>query len=63
MLFEKIKTLAEKKGMTIREVERQAGLENGAIGKWRTSTPRFDNIVSVATVLEVSVNEFVEAVK
>lgn len=59
MIFQKIKELADGKNMSIRELERLAGLENGTIGKWRNSIPRFDNIASVASVLEVPLETFV----
>lgn len=59
MIFQKIKELADRKNMSIRELERLAGLENGTIGKWRNSIPRFDNIASVASVLEVPLETFI----
>lgn len=60
MTFEKVKNLVEKKGMSIRELERQAGLSNGAISKWKKSNPNVDSLKSVATVLEVKVDELLE---
>ncbi len=57
MTFEKVKILAEKKGMSIRELERQAGLSNGAISKWRKSNPNVDSLKAVAVVLKVKVDK------
>lgn len=57
MTFEKVKILAEKKGMSIRELERQAGLSNGAISKWKKSNPNVDSLKAVAVVLKVKVDK------
>ena len=48
MIFDNVKRLAEKQGLSIREVERRAGLENGAISKWVGNTsPRLENALKV----------------
>lgn len=60
MTFEKVKILAEKKGMSIRELERQAGLSNGAISKWKKSNPNVDSLKAVANVLKVKVDKLLE---
>lgn len=58
MIFENVKRLAESQGLSIREVERRAGLENGAISKWVGDTsPRLENAMKVADVLGVDVKE------
>ena len=45
-------------GLSIREVEKRAGLENGAISKWTgTTSPRLENALNVASVLGVDVKE------
>lgn len=55
-VFNQIKTEADKQGMTIKELERRAGLSDGAIGKWRNCTPRFDNLIKVTKVLSISID-------
>ncbi len=60
MLFENIKTLAKKKGLSIGELEKAAGLSNGAIFKWRVSTPKIDSVQAVAKVLKVKVDKLLE---
>lgn len=57
MIYENVKAIAERKGMTIAELERKAILANGAIGKWRTSSPNVDSLRRVAEILEVSVDK------
>ena len=48
-----MKKLCDEKGITIAQLEREAGLQNGAIGKWRTFNPRITNLQAVAKVLKV----------
>lgn len=60
MLFDNVKELSEKKGMSIGELERAAGLSNGAIYKWRVSSPKLDSVVAVAKVLKVKVDKLLE---
>lgn len=58
-LYEKVKTFAEKKLMSIAAVEKAAGLANGTIGKWRTSSAgvRLESVKAVAAVLCVRLEE------
>lgn len=60
MLYDKIKALCEKKGISIYECEKRAGIANGVIGSWRNSKPMLDTIAAVAKVLEVPVDYFLE---
>ena len=58
VIYDNVVELAAKKNMTIMRVEREAGLANGTIGKWKTraSDPQLKSIVAVADVLGVTVN-------
>ena len=60
MVYERIKKLADEKGISIYALEKKAGLENGAIGKWRESSPTLKNLQKVADALEVSITELIE---
>ena len=60
MIYEHVKELADKKNMTIKEIEKRAGLANGAIGKWDSSMPRIDNLQAVAKVLETPIDYFLQ---
>ena len=55
-MYNKILKLCAEKNMSIRKLEREAGLKNGAIGKWKASSPRVENLQTVASVLGVSVD-------
>lgn len=60
MIYDNIKNIAEKKGMSIAEIEKKAKIGNGTIGRWRESFPNVDSIVKVAKVLNVSVNTLIK---
>lgn len=57
MIFENVKALCDKKGISISQLEKEAGLGNGTIGGWRTSAPRVDSLQAVAKVLKVKVEK------
>lgn len=59
MIYDRIKEICEKKGISVGSVEKQAGLGNGAISKWNTSSPTIDKLKAVADVLKVSVNKLI----
>lgn len=55
--IEKIRSLAKMQDMSLTELEEQAGLANGTIGKWSSSSPRISSIEKVANVLKVQIQE------
>lgn len=60
-LYEKVKALADTKGMTIAALEKQAGIANGTIGKWRDDRDvKMSTITEIAKVLGVSIADLVE---
>lgn len=60
LIYEKIKEICERKGVSIAYVEKEAGLKNGAISKWSKSTPLATNLCSVARVLGVNIEVLLE---
>lgn len=60
MIYDKIKQICEKKGISVASIERKANLSNGSISKWNTSTPTVDNLKAVADVLKVKVDKLLE---
>ena len=58
-IFGNIKKLAVEKGISITNLEKEAGLGNGTIGKWQTSIPKTDKLAAVAGVLGVTVDELI----
>lgn len=60
MIYERVKQIADKKGICISALEKMAGLGNGAIRKWKNSSPNIDSLKAVSKVLEVKVSDLVE---
>lgn len=56
MIYDTIKALCKKKGVSVSSVEKEAGLSNGAISKWNDSSPTVDKLNAVAKVLDVKVD-------
>lgn len=59
LIYDNIKKICKEKGISVGSVEKQAGLGNGAISKWNTSSPTIENLQAVAGVLKVSVNKLI----
>lgn len=53
-MFDRIQKRCKELGLTIKAVEQMAGLGQGAISKWKTSTPRTDALFAVAKILQVT---------
>ncbi|UXU70082.1 MULTISPECIES: helix-turn-helix domain-containing protein [Mammaliicoccus] len=56
VLFDNIKSLADKNNMTIKDVEKLTGLTNGQIGKWKSSKPNIYKVQLVAQYFGVSID-------
>lgn len=59
-IYDRIKAAADAQGKTIKTIEKEAGLGNGAIGKWEKSSPMTDNLAKVAAVLGVSIDDLIK---
>ena len=60
MLYDKIKEICKRKGISVSVVEREAGLSSGTISKWNTSSPTLGNISAVVKVLDCTVDELLK---
>lgn len=60
LIFDRIKEICDKKNISIAKVEADVGLSNGAIGKWRTSTPNVLNVQKVAEYLDVPIDRLIK---
>ena len=60
MIYNKIKEEATRKGMSISALAQAAGLGNGVIGGWKSSSPTLDKLKKVAGILGVSIDYLVE---
>ena len=58
--YQKIKAIADGRGISICQIEQGAGLGNGTISGWDAGTPRVANLKKVAEFLEVPLMDIVE---
>lgn len=63
MIYENVKAICEKKGLTIMALEQKAGLANGTVGGWRVSIPTSISLQKVASVLEVAMEDLLKETK
>jgi len=61
IIFDNILKLAGQQHISIHRLEIQAGIGNGVIRRWRTSSPTVANLESVADVLGVSVTDLLRS--
>lgn len=59
-MYNKIKDLCDKKGISITTLEKEVGLSNGSIGKWKESTPKVDSLKLVADYFKKTVDYFLK---
>jgi transcriptional regulator with XRE-family HTH domain len=55
MIYDNVKALADKRKISIAELERKAKLGNGTIGGWKDSNPNLESLNKVAKALDVNV--------
>ena len=60
MLFDNISRLCEEKGISIFALEKAAGLGNGTIRLWKESSPKVNNLKSVADYLGTTIDELMK---
>lgn len=60
MVYENVKALCDKKGISITQLEKEADLSNGSIGKWKTHMPKADSLQAVSKVLKVKMENLLE---
>lgn len=57
MLYEKIKKIAEQKGISINKIEKDLEFSSSYISKWKNSMPSAMNLKKVADYLGVTMDE------
>lgn len=60
MVFENVKTICDKKRISIAQLEKKAGLSPGSINKWKTSSPTAKSLQAVAKVLKVKMEKLLQ---
>ena len=62
MVFENILRECEERGITIAKLEKESGLKNGTIRKWKNGNPTIASLEKVADYLKVSVSWLLKGV-
>ena len=58
-LIDRIEGVIKEKGTNFKRVERECGLGNGTIKRWREQSPRLDKLILVSEYLQVSLDYLV----
>lgn len=54
-IVDRIQALVNEKGLSIAALERNTGLSNGIIKKWKKQSPSCDKVITIANYLNVSI--------
>lgn len=60
LIYNTIKELCDEKGISITQLEKEAGLKSGTICKWDEHSPLVKNLQAVAKVLKVKVDKLLK---
>lgn len=63
MVYQKIKKIADSKGISIYRIEKDCGLANGTIGKWGNTAKQMPTAISLKKVsdyLKVPMEELIK---
>ena len=54
-MYDRIRTLCDKNNISVAQLEKEMGLGNGTIGKWKSCAPRADVLLAIAERLGTTV--------
>lgn len=60
MIYDKIKSLAKQKRVSVAKIERDLDFGSGSISKWNRVTPSVVSLNKVAEYLDVPIEEFLK---
>lgn len=60
MILDKIESLCKEKRISISKLEKECGIGNGTISRWNKSSPRSDNLKTVAEYFDKPIEYFLE---
>lgn len=59
-IYNNVVEIAKKKGVALKEIEKETGMGNGALSKWKHSIPGVDKVLIVAKALGVEISELLK---
>lgn len=60
LIYNKVRKLASKKGVSIAKLEKRNHLSSGSISKWNVSKPSAESLLKVALYLGTTVEELLD---
>ena len=60
LIYENIKVICKKLGISINKLEIETGMSRGSVSKWNTHTPTVSNLKIVADYLNTSLDELIK---
>lgn len=60
MFYDKVKTLCNKRGVSIAKLEKDMSIGNGTIAGWKNSTPNVKTLEKVAKYFNVSLADLLK---
>lgn len=60
MIYDRIKSLAKDRGISINKIEQSLNFGTGSISKWNQSSPSVTSIKRVAEFLEIGLSELLD---
>ena len=60
MNIKKLAAMCKEKGITFHKLEKECGIGNGIIARWKTSSPTVANLKAVADFFGVTVDELLK---
>lgn len=57
MLYENVKRIANEKGISILQIERECGIKPNSIYHWNENKPSYDKVLAVAKYLKTTVEK------
>lgn len=60
-MFEKIKTLCSKNGISVTQLEKELSLGKGTICNWKSGNPGIDKLQKVAEFFEVNIQYLIDS--
>lgn len=58
-IYTKVAELAHERGVSLAKIERDVDMGNGTIGKWKTTSPKLENVMKVADYFGMTIDALI----
>lgn len=63
MIYKNIVNLCKSRNIAVSALERETGLGNGTIGRWKTVSPSVDNVKKVADFFGITIDSLMQVME